>query len=31
MRKGGGGLVSALFTVAEATRAPWVACARTPA
>jgi trehalose 6-phosphate synthase len=31
MRKGAGGLVSALFTVAEATRAPWVACARTPA
>jgi trehalose 6-phosphate synthase len=31
MRKGAGGLVTALFTVAETTRAPWVACARTPA
>jgi trehalose 6-phosphate synthase len=31
MRKGAGGLVTALLTVAEATRAPWVACARTPA
>ena len=31
MRKGAGGLVSALFSVAEATSAPWVACARTTA
>lgn len=31
MRRGAGGLVSALLTVAEATGAPWVACARTPA
>ena len=29
-RKGSGGLVTALVTVAEATAAPWVACARTP-
>ena len=28
-RRGSGGLVTALLTVAEATRAPWVACART--
>jgi trehalose 6-phosphate synthase len=31
MRRGSGGLVSALMTVAEATSAAWVACARTPA
>ncbi len=31
MRRGAGGLVSALLTVAEATSAAWVACARTPA
>lgn len=31
MRRGSGGLVSALLTVAEATSAAWVACARTPA
>src|SRR5438105_4962379 len=31
MRRGAEGLVTALFTVAEATSAPWVACARTPA
>jgi len=31
MRRGSGGLVSALITVAEATAASWVACARTPA
>ena len=31
LRKGSGGLVTALLTVAEATAAPWVACARTPA
>jgi trehalose 6-phosphate synthase len=31
MRRGSGGLVSALLTVAEATSASWVACARTPA
>jgi trehalose 6-phosphate synthase len=31
MRKGAGGLATALLTVAEATGAPWVACARTPA
>ena len=31
MRRGSGGLVSALLTVAEATSAEWVACARTPA
>lgn len=31
MRRGAGGLVSALLTVAEATGASWVACARTPA
>ena len=31
LRRGGGGLVTALLTVAEATAAPWVACARTPA
>ena len=29
LRKGSGGLVTALLTVAEATSAPWVACART--
>jgi trehalose 6-phosphate synthase len=31
MRRGSGGLVSALLTVAEATSAAWVACARTAA
>jgi trehalose 6-phosphate synthase len=31
MRRGSGGLVTALLTVAEATSAAWVACARTPA
>jgi trehalose 6-phosphate synthase len=31
MRRGSGGLVSAMLTVAEATGASWVACARTPA
>jgi trehalose 6-phosphate synthase len=31
MRRGSGGLVSALLTVAEATSAAWIACARTPA
>ena len=31
LRRGSGGLVSALLTVAEATSASWVACARTPA
>lgn len=31
MRRGSGGLVSGLATVAEATSAAWVACARTPA
>jgi trehalose 6-phosphate synthase len=31
LRRGSGGLVSALMTVAEATGATWVACARTPA
>ncbi len=31
MRRGSGGLVSALMTVAETTAAAWVACARTPA
>ncbi len=31
MRRGAGGLVTALLTVAEATSAPWVACARSPA
>ena len=31
MRKGAGGLVTALITVAEATSAPWVASARTAA
>ncbi|HKF77043.1 MAG TPA: trehalose-6-phosphate synthase, partial [Candidatus Dormibacteraeota bacterium] len=31
MRRGAGGLVTALVTVAEATSASWVACARTPA
>ena len=31
MRRGSGGLISALITVAEATSAAWVACARTPA
>jgi trehalose 6-phosphate synthase len=30
-RRGAGGLVTALLTVAEATGAPWVAAARTPA
>ena len=30
MRKGAGGLVTALLTVADATGADWVACARTP-
>jgi trehalose 6-phosphate synthase len=30
MRRGSGGLVSALLTVAQATSAAWVACARTP-
>src|SRR5579859_497660 len=30
-RRGAGGLVTALLTVAEATRAPWVAAARTQA
>jgi trehalose 6-phosphate synthase len=29
LRKGAGGVVTALLTVAEATGAPWVACART--
>src|SRR2546430_16382927 len=31
MRRGSGGLVSAMLTVADATGATWVACARTPA
>ena len=31
LRRGAGGVVTALLTVAEATGAPWVACARTPA
>ena len=31
LRRGAGGLVTALVTVAEATGAPWVAAARTPA
>src|SRR2546429_5678485 len=31
LRRGSGGLVTALLTVAEATSAAWVACARTPA
>ncbi len=31
MKKGSGGLVTALITVAEATGAPWVAAARSPA
>src|SRR5579864_8512827 len=31
LRRGAGGLVTALLTVAEATGAPWVAAARTPA
>ncbi|HEX6548241.1 MAG TPA: trehalose-6-phosphate synthase [Candidatus Dormibacteraeota bacterium] len=31
LRRGAGGLVTALLTVAEATRADWIACARTPA
>lgn len=30
-RRGSGGLVTAMLTVAEATAAPWVACARTEA
>jgi trehalose 6-phosphate synthase len=31
LRRGAGGVVTALLTVAEATGAPWVACARTAA
>jgi trehalose 6-phosphate synthase len=31
LRRGSGGLVTALLTLAEATGAPWVACARTDA
>jgi len=31
LRRGSGGLVTALLTVAQATSAAWVACARTPA